>query len=113
MARALLLVAALVLASCGGESAEDLTGAELATDVGCVACHTDTDTDVAPTLHGIWGTGVVLEDGRSVTVDEVYVRRSITEPGADIVAGFDARMPNFSLSESEVDRLIEYVRSLG
>jgi hypothetical protein len=31
----------------------------------------------------------------------------------DVVAGFDARMPTFGLSDSEVDRLVEYVRSLG
>ncbi len=54
-----------------------------------------------------------LEDGRKVMVDEAYVRQSITDPQTDIVAGFDGRMPTFSLTESEVDRLVQYVRSLG
>lgn len=116
MARAaLLLLAVLLLAACGGDegATEGLTGSELATEIGCQACHTETDTDLAPTLHGIWGTEVELEDGSAVTVDEAYVRRSITDPGADVVAGFDAQMPTFGLSESEVERLVDYVRSLG
>lgn len=114
MARALLAVLALVLvAGCGDDSTDGLTGSELFVEIGCQACHTETDTDLAPTLHGIWGTEVELEDGSTVTVDEAYVRRSITDPGSDVVAGFDARMPIFGLSESEVDRLIEYVRSFG
>lgn len=114
-ARTLVFLGVLVfLAACGdGESTDDLTGAELFVEIGCQACHTDADTDLAPTLSGIWGSVVLLEDGRTVTVDEAYVRRSITDPGADIVAGFDARMPTFGLSESEIDRLVDYVRSLG
>jgi cytochrome c oxidase subunit 2 len=111
---ALAVASVLALAACGDEGSTDgLTGAELATEIGCFACHTATDTDLAPTLHGIWGSEVELEDGTSVIVDEAYVRRSITDPGADIVAGFDARMPTFGLSDSEVERLIEYVRGLG
>lgn len=113
MAKWLLVTATLVLGACGGDSTEGLTGSELVAEIGCFACHTETDTDLAPTLHGIWGNEVELEDGRTVTVDEAYVRSSITEPAADVVAGFEARMPTFGLSESEVDRLVEYVRSLG
>ncbi|HEX6287528.1 MAG TPA: c-type cytochrome [Acidimicrobiia bacterium] len=111
---ALGMALVLVLAACGDDGSTDgLSGSELATEIGCFACHTDSDTDLAPTLHGIWGTEVELEDGTRVVVDETYVRRSITDPGADVVEGFDARMPIFGLSESEVDRLVDYVRSLG
>lgn len=114
-ARAALLMAMLMVpAACGdGESTDGLEGSELFVEIGCQACHGETNTDLAPTLHGVWGSEVELEDGSTVVADEEYVRRSITEPGADIVAGFDARMPTFGLSESEIDRLVEYVRSLG
>lgn len=106
--------ALLVVAACGdASSTDDLTGSELFVEIGCQACHTQADTALAPTLSGIWGSDVSLEDGRTVTVDEEYVRRSISDPGADIVAGYDARMPTFGLSDSEIDRLVEYVRSLG
>lgn len=103
----------ITLTACGNGSTDNLTGVELATEVGCFACHTETNTDVAPTLHGIWGTDVTLQDGRTVPVDEAYVRQSIAEPATDIVAGYDRRMPTFPLSDSEVDRLVDYVRSLA
>ena len=104
----------LVLAACGGTSdAGELTGQDLAAEVGCLSCHQETSTGVAPSLHGIWGTDVELSDGRTVTVDEEYVRRSIEEPGAEIVAGYEAIMPVFPLEPDEIDRLVEWVRSLG
>jgi cytochrome c oxidase subunit II len=103
----------LFLAACGGGGTDDLEGKALATEIGCLACHSEVNTELAPTLHGIWGTEVSLEDGRNLTVGEQYVRTSITSPQADIVAGYDGRMPTFALDESEVDRLVEYVRSLS
>jgi len=114
--RARPLVAILllfVLAGCGGGGTDDLEGEALAAEIGCLACHSEVNTDLAPTLHGIWGTEVSLEDGRNLTVGEQYVRSSITTPQAEIVAGYDGRMPTFALDESEIDRLVEYVRSLG
>jgi cytochrome c oxidase subunit 2 len=114
--RARTLVAILllfVLAGCGGGGTDDLEGEALAAEIGCLACHSEVNTDLAPTLHGIWGTEVSLEDGRNLTVGEQYVRSSITTPQAEIVAGYDGRMPTFALDQSEIDRLVEYVRSLG
>lgn len=110
----LLIVLALVAVACGGDDTGSSAGSEaLAADVGCLACHTETSTNIAPTLHGLWGTEVDLADGRTVTVDEEYVRRSITDPGADIVDGYGPTMPAFPLEDSEVDELVEWVRSLG
>ena len=112
--RLLLAALALALAACGGtDGTGQLAGEELAAEVGCLSCHRETSTGVAPTLHGVWGTEVELSDGRTVTADEEYVRRSIEEPGADIVAGYEAIMPVFPLEPDEVDSLIEWVRSLG
>lgn len=109
---ATLGLAAIALAACGGDGNENLTGEELAVEIGCFACHEDAATDVAPTLQGVWNSEILLEDGRTVIADEAYVMRAITDPGAEIVAGYDARMPTFGLSEGEVDRLVDYVRSL-
>lgn len=111
--RRALLIAVLVLAACGDGGRSGLTGQELAGEVGCPACHTDRDTGTAPTLRGIWGTEVQLADGRTVTVDEEYVRRSITDPKADTVEGYNPIMPTFPLEDDEVDRLVDWVRSLG
>ncbi|HEU4318481.1 MAG TPA: c-type cytochrome [Acidimicrobiia bacterium] len=113
-ARGLLLAGVLALGACGGGgSTEGMSGAELFVEIGCHACHGDSDTEVAPTLEGVWGSEVSLSDGRTVVVDEDYVTQSLTDPNADIVEGFEPRMPAFALTESEVDRLVDYVRSRG
>lgn len=112
--RRLIAAAVLVVTGCGGgDEGAAATPGELAADVGCLACHTETDTAMAPSLHGIWGTESELADGSMVTVDDDYVSRSIVDPGADVVAGYGPTMPRMPLDEAEVDQLVEWVRSLG
>lgn len=115
MMRRTVLALALVVAACGGGGGQgpSQSGEDLAAEVGCLACHQETDTGIAPSLHGIWGTEVTLEYGTTVTVDEEYVRRSITDPAVDVVEGYRATMPTFPLDDAEVDRLVEWVESLG
>jgi cytochrome c oxidase subunit 2 len=113
MARSGLLALTVLVAAGCGSGTTDMTGSDLALEVGCLACHAGADSDLAPTLEGVWGSEVLLADGRTVVADETYVRTSITAPGIDIVAGYQGRMPTFELTESEVDRLVDYVRSLG
>lgn len=109
------LAAILALAACSADrsAGEPLSGEALAADLGCLACHADVDTATAPTLNGKWGASVELEDGTMVTVDEDYVRRSIEEPQADIVAGFSASMPVVPMSDEEKSALVDYIESLG
>jgi len=65
-------------------------------------------------LTGIYGKPVVLEDGRSVMVDENYLRESILDPGAKVVAGYKPVMPTFQgiISEEQLAALVAYVKSL-
>ena len=82
---------------------------------GCNACHSvDGAAGIGPTWKGIWGEKVTLEDGRSVTVDAEYVKKSMMDPAADVVKGFQPIMPPFQgvLSDKEVDALIAYIQSL-
>jgi hypothetical protein len=53
-------------------------------------------------------------DGETVVVDEAYIRESILNPQAKIVAGFQPIMPTFQglVSEEQLLQLIEYVKSL-
>lgn len=111
MARSLLGFA-LLLVACSVDPV--VAGSEVAAEVGCHSCHMDTASDLAPTLNGIWGTEVALEGGSSDLVNETYVRRSIVDPQVQIVDGYeDGRMPTFSLTDEEVDQLVEYIRSLS
>jgi cytochrome c oxidase subunit 2 len=58
---------------------------------------------------------VQLAGGGTVKADETYVRESILQPQAKVVAGFEPVMPTFQglVSEEQVVQLIEYVKSLG
>ena len=83
----------------------------------CTACHyADQDTvKIGPSLKGIFGHDVDTHDGKKVKADENYLRESILEPQAVVVAGFGPRsaMTPFQgqLSEIEVLALIEYIKS--
>jgi cytochrome c oxidase subunit II len=110
------LVLAGALTACGEDRASGDVGRgeAIAQDVGCMACHsTGTDTKIGPAWGGIWGTEVELEDGRTVVVDEDYLRRSITDPEADVVSGFQLAMPRVPLSDEEIDALVAYLRSVS
>lgn len=79
---------------------------------GCISCHQPDGQGRAPTLVGIYGTTEELEGGQSATVDEVYIRESILNPRAKVVAGYEPIMPAYQgiLSEDQLLQLIEYIR---
>jgi len=57
---------------------------------------------------------VQLTDGRKVVADDGYIRESIQNPPAKIVAGFQPIMPSFQgqISEEGILQLLEYVKHL-
>ncbi len=104
------------------ESAEstetvELDGKTVAQEAGCLACHTtDGSMSVGPTWAGLFGKEETLEDGSTVQVDEAYLYESIVDPNAKIVQGFPANlMPAYgdTLSEAEIQAIVEYIRSLA
>jgi cytochrome c oxidase subunit II len=90
-------------------------GFELFRSRGCSGCHDVRSTVHAPSLQGLFGRSVHLQDGRTLVADENYIRDSILQPRKDIVAGFAPIMPTFQgqLSEEELLALIAYVQSIG
>ena len=56
-----------------------------------------------------------LNTGEKVLADDNYLRESIENPMAKIVAGYDPIMPSFAacLSEEELTALIVYMKQLG
>jgi cytochrome c oxidase subunit 2 len=82
---------------------------------GCTMCHRADNAGRGPNLTGAFGHTVLLDDGRTVTADESYIRESILNPGAKIVSGFKNIMPTFEgqLSEEEVIGLVAYIKALG
>ncbi len=91
------------------------TGEKVFAELGCVTCHRSDTQGRGPNLQGVFGKPVLLEDGRTVTADENYVRESILDPGAKIVNGFKPVMPTFQglVSEEQLNALVAYVKSLS
>jgi cytochrome c oxidase subunit 2 len=93
------------------------SGAEVAQVVGCIACHSlDGSELVGPSWLGTAGSERPIEGGGSVLADRDYLRQSIIDPSAIIVAGFpDVMVKTFgdTLSDAEIDALIDYIESLG
>ena len=116
--QSLLLVCALVLAGCGGGGA-DLSpaaaeGLEVARNSGCTACHgTEGQGGVGPAWQGLMGSQVELDDGSTITADPDYIRRSIQDPQADVVAGYTTKMPKNELTSGQIDSIVAYIEALS
>jgi cytochrome c2 len=97
------------------EGPEVSPGEALFVELGCVGCHQEENTPTAPTLVGIFGTEVPLEGGETVVADEGYLRDSILNPHAQVVAGYPPIMPSYQgrVNDQQLNDLIEYIRSLG
>lgn len=90
-------------------------GARTATEGGCTACHSsDGSKIVGPSFKGLWGITETMTDGSSVVVDENYLRESLVDPQAKVVAGYPPSMPTYAgrLTDQQIDGLIEYIKSL-
>ena len=104
------------LKSTGGKPADmplEAWGAKLYASKACITCHSlDGSKKTGPTFKGLFGHPVALKDGGSVTADEEYIRKSIVEPGSQIVAGYDPVMPVFAgtLSAEDIDALVAFVK---
>jgi cytochrome c oxidase subunit 2 len=57
----------------------------------CVSCHNPSSGARGPDLAGLPGSTVRLQDGKTVTADENYLRESILRPGSKIVYGYALR----------------------
>jgi cytochrome c oxidase subunit 2 len=89
-------------------------GAKVYEKKACIGCHTTSGAKlVGPSWKGIWGKDEATDHG-PVKVDEAYIRESILEPQAKVVAGFPPTMPSFSgqISDEEIDEIIAYIKSL-
>jgi cytochrome c oxidase subunit II len=91
------------------------SGEKLFQQLACVTCHRSDGTGRGPVLEGVFGKEVQLQEGRKVIADESYVRESILNPRAKVVAGFQPIMPTFQgqVSEEQVLQLIAYIKSIG
>ena len=83
---------------------------------GCAQCHSvDGKGGIGPTLKDLFGSNVPLKDGRTIVAEENYIRESILDPQAAIVAGFDPVMPTYKgrLKDDEITVIIAYLKTLS
>ena len=90
-------------------------GQQLFQSLGCASCHgANGEGGRGPTLAGVFGKKTQLQTGESALVDEGYVRESILNPQAKLVAGFGAIMPTFQgqVTEDQLMQLTAFIKSL-
>lgn len=90
-------------------------GQKISNDQGCFSCHSvDGKKGIGPSWKGIYGQTRAMANGASVKVDDNYIRRSVVEPAADVVAGFAPMMPTYAgkLSDQDMAAIIEYIRTV-
>jgi cytochrome c oxidase subunit 2 len=90
---------------------------------GCSGCHGSNGAGGpqsgslvrAPRLAGLYGSPVVLADGRIVTADSGYIRDQMLRPETLRVASYPPVMPSFAgqISEEDLLKIVAYIQSLG
>lgn len=81
----------------------------------CITCHSlDGSKMTGPSFLGLFGRTEQFADGSSAVADENYIRESILEPQARIVAGYQPIMPTYTglLKPVELDALIEFLKTV-
>ncbi len=90
-------------------------GKQLYDQFRCGNCHANPTVRRCPPLDGVFGSQVRLTSGQAVTADEAYLRESIVDPQAKVVAGYQPVMPTYKdqIGEAELFDLIAYLKSLA
>lgn len=118
---ALAVSAATIVAACGDHatSTRDLSvagrrGEALVINRGCQACHgVEWTGGVGPTLVGLAGSTVTLDDGTTVTADSAYLSTAISDPTAQKVKGYAIVMPKNDLTPDQVADVVAFIQELG
>ena len=102
------------LSGSGAQGDPAVAGEKLFVERACSTCHVADGTGRGPSLNGLFGAKVLLADGSSITANEAYIRESILQPNAKIVARYTPLMPTYQgqLTEEQILALIAYVKSL-
>src|SRR5262245_13083663 len=92
-----------------------MAGERLFEQLGCGSCHRADAGGRGPVLGGLFGKPVQLATGERVIADEHYLRESILNPRAQIVAGYPPIMPPYEgqISEEGLLQIIAYIKALG
>jgi cytochrome c oxidase subunit 2 len=106
--------AAWLSGSSGAGENPVVAGEKLFVEKACSTCHLPDGKGRAPSMNGVYNNKVLLADGSTVVADDAYIRESILQPNAKVVAGFQPVMPTFQgqLTEEQILALTAYIKSL-
>ncbi|MDX2127726.1 MAG: cytochrome c oxidase subunit II [Chloroherpetonaceae bacterium] len=99
----------------GGSMKPEEFGKKLYISKACVTCHSvDGTANTGPTWKGAYGKKHKLADGSEVLADENYLRESMLEPNAKVVAGYQPVMPTYQgiLKQKQIDAIIAYMKTI-
>jgi len=94
-------------------SAAVLRGRQVYNSMACASCHLTNGKGQGPSHVGIFGSRRQFADGSNVIADDNYIRESILNPSAKIVAGYAPVMPPYQgrVSEEEILDIIAFIKS--
>lgn len=88
-------------------------GRKLVVEKTCTTCHSlNGQPGVGPTFVKLFGRKEKLTDGTEVLVDDAYIKESILNPAAKIVARHTPSMPVIPLTDSELEQILALIKSL-
>ena len=88
-------------------------------NMNCSGCHgVNGETKTGPALNLVWGKQEKLSTGETVLVDEAYFKKSLEDPSADIVDGYDgppSKMNSFAgkFKPEELQDLMSYIKYMN
>ncbi len=83
---------------------------------GCKACHTLDGTKlVGPSFKNVYGYEFDTRDGTRVLADEAYIRESILNPNASVIAGYEPVMTPYegNITDKEIEAITIWLRTLS
>ena len=90
-------------------------GAQVFRTRGCLQCHSvEGKANVGPAMNAVFGSTVPTREGARLVADENYIRESILDPAASVVAGFEPVMPTYKgrIKDQEISAIIAYLKTL-
>ena len=88
-------------------------GEGLWSSTGCAGCHSlDGAAGVGPTMQGLAGSTVTLDDGSTVTADDAYLEQAIVDPDAQVSEGYKAGITSGAVASQKFDTRPEDVAAL-
>jgi cytochrome c oxidase subunit II len=90
-------------------------GRRVASEQGCFKCHSiDGTRHIGPTWVDLYEREEKLATGKKIVANEAYLTKSMMDPAADVVAGYQNVMPTYQgrLPPPEAAAVIEFIKSL-